>query len=90
MIITIFILSFILLISLFINYNLLKKNEKCEDMIISYETYMKNFSTTISFIDVKLKEIDTKGTFASDDEVGFFFNNIKHFQEQLKDFKIKN
>jgi hypothetical protein len=74
---------------MFTNYNLLKKNEKCEDIIKSYETYMVNFSNIINFSDKKIKEIDARGAFESDDEIGFFFKQIKFLQDQLNGFKIK-
>ena len=70
-------------------YNLLKKIEKYEDAIESYKNYMENISNVIEFSDQKLKEIDAKETFKSDDEVGFFFDQIKYLQEQLNDFKLK-
>lgn len=90
MMLTIIILLFIIIIVLcFTTYNLLKKNEKCEDVIMSYENYMSNLSNTIEFSDKKMKEIDAKGSFESDDEVGFFFKQMKILQQQLNDFKIK-
>ena len=76
MVITIIILSLIIVVLSFTTYNLLKKNEKCEDVIKSYENYMINLSTTIEFSNKKRKEVDSKGTFDSDDEVGFFFQKI--------------
>jgi len=88
MITTIIILSVIVLILGFISYNLLRKNEKCEDIIKSYEKYMINLSTTIEFSDKKLKEIDSRGTFEGDDEVGYFFKQLKFLQEQLNNFKV--
>ena len=36
-----------------------------------------------------LKKIDYKGSFRSDDEVGFFFDQIKKIQDILNDFKLK-
>ena len=33
--------------------------------------------------------VDVKGTFASDDEVGFFFNSLKQMSETLSVYKIK-
>ena len=83
------ILSIIVVILVYTNYNLLKKNEKCEDIIKSYENYMINLSNTIGFSEQKIKEIDSKGTFSSDDEVGFFFKTLQYLQEQLNNFKIK-
>jgi len=88
MLITIIILSLVIVVLLFTTYNLLKKNEKCEDVIKSYENYMINLSNTIEFSNKKLKEVDSKGTFDSDDEVGFFFQTLKYLQEQLNNFKV--
>jgi len=86
--ITITILLLVIVVLGFTTYNLLKKNEKCEDVIKSYETYMVNLSNIIDFSDKKLKEIDANGSFDSDDEIGFFFKQIKFIQEQLNNFKI--
>lgn len=81
-------LSIIIVLLVYTNYNLLKKNEKCEDIIKSYENYIVNLSNTIDFSSKKLKEIDRKGTFDSDDEIGFFFQQLKYLQEQLDNFKV--
>jgi uncharacterized membrane protein YukC len=89
-IIIIILLSVLILVLIFTNYNLLRKNEKCEDIIKSYESYMVNFSNVIKFSEKKLQEIDHNGTFESDDEIGFFFKQIKFLQEQLNGFKIKD
>jgi hypothetical protein len=89
MILTIIILLVLVVVLGFTTLNLLKKNEKCEDTIKSYENYMINLSNTIEFSDKKLKEIDSKGTFEGDDEVGFFFKQLLYLQEQLNNFKVK-
>jgi hypothetical protein len=89
MVTTIIILSLLIVVLGFTTYNLLKKNEKCEDLINSYEAYMSNISENIKFADKKLKEIDAKGSFESDDEVGFFFKEIKVLQEMINDFNVK-
>ena len=89
MILIIIILSVFVVVLGFTTLNLLKKNEKCEDVIRSYESYMINLSNTIEFSDKKLKEIDSKGSFEGDDEVGFFFKQLLYLQEQLNNFKIE-
>jgi hypothetical protein len=89
MILIIIILLVFVVVLGFTTLNLLKKNEKCEDVIRSYESYMINLSNTIEFSDKKLKEIDSKGTFEGDDEVGFFFKQLLYLQEQLNNFKIE-
>jgi hypothetical protein len=89
MIITIFILIVIIFISVYTNYNLLVKNEKYEDMVKKYEKHINDVSNVIEFSNAKLKEIDARETFKSDDEIGWFFDQIKYLQTQLDDFKIK-
>jgi uncharacterized protein YaaN involved in tellurite resistance len=89
MIAIISVLSVLVVILGYTSYNLLRKNEKCEDVIKSYENYMINLSNTIEFSEQKIKEIDSKGTFTGDDEVGYFFQQLKYLQEELNNFKVK-
>ena len=51
--------------------------------INAYENIILNFNNTIDLIKRQLKLIDEKGTFESDDEVGFFFEEIKQLGNQL-------
>ena len=51
--------------------------------INAYENIILNFNNTIDLIKHQLKLIDEKGTFESDDEVGFFFEEIKQLGNQL-------
>jgi hypothetical protein len=74
----------------FTTFNLLKKNEKQEDILASYLTYLNKISDIIDMSDKKIHEIDVKGSFESDDEVGFFFTNIKMIQDVLNQFRVKN
>lgn len=69
-------------------FNLLRKNEKQEDVLAQYLTYMDNLSKQIQYMDEKLNKIDAKGTFQSDDEIGWFFDQIKVMQKQLSNFKL--
>lgn len=71
-------------------FNLLRKNEKQEDILIGYMSYLNKISDIIDFSDKKIKEIDAKESFKSDDEVGFFFESIKQIQNILNQFNIKN
>ena len=71
-------------------YNLLKKNEKQEDILASYLIYMDQLSKIIEHSSERLDKIDNKGTFASDDEIGWFFEQIKVIQERLNNFKLDN
>ena len=87
--IVISILSVIVVILGFTTFNLLRKNEKQEDILSEYLNYLDGLSKSIDASDKKLKEIDRAGTFKSDDEVGYFFKSIQDIQDILNDFKLK-
>lgn len=88
MIAIISVLSVLVILLGFTSWNLMQKNEKCEDIIKTYEAYMINLSNAIKSSEQKIKEVDSKGMFQSDDEVGFFFNTLKYLQDQLNKFKV--
>jgi hypothetical protein len=68
-------------------FNLLRKNEKAEDIIVSYIELFEKLSSSISSSEKRLNEIDQKGTFKSDDEIGWFFNEIKKIQNDISQYK---
>jgi len=88
-IVSISVLSVLVVILGFTTFNLLRKNEKQEDILAEYLQYLDRLSKTIDASDKKLKEIDRAGTFKSDDEVGQFFDSIQKIQDILNDFKLK-
>ena len=90
MILTIVLLSILVVTLGFTTYNLLRKNEKQEDILAGYMTYLNKISDTIELSEKKMMEVDAKGSFKSDDEVGFFFEQIKTIQIALNSFIIKN
>jgi len=51
--------------------------------INAYENIILNISNTVESIKLQLRTIDDKGTFESDDEVGFFFTEIKQLGNEL-------
>ena len=65
------------------------KNEQAEDIIMSQDEFISRLTDTINKIDNKLKQIDYKGSFESDDEIGFFFKEIKNIQATLNEFNNK-
>ena len=69
--------------------NLLRNNETAEDLIIGYLGYLERLSQVIELTDEKLKKLDNKGSFKSDDEIGFFFNQVMELQKILNEFNIK-
>ena len=81
-ILLIILLTLSITISFFIIRNLLLKNEKLEDFIAKQ-------SDAINQCDQRLKEIDNKNIFYADDEIGFFFEEVKKIQEALNEFTLK-
>jgi|TARA_B110000977_G_scaffold60120_1_gene81660 uncharacterized membrane protein YukC len=88
--ISISILSVMVVTLGYTTFNLLRKNEKQEDILTAYMVYLNKISDYIETTDKKLKEIDAKGSFESDDEIGFFFKQIQNIQTVLNSFNIKN
>jgi hypothetical protein len=88
MIILVCVLIVLLITAGYVVINLLKKNEKCEDVINSYQKHILETNLEIESISVKLDKIDEKGTFKSDDEIGWFFNSIKGLRDKLLNIKL--
>ena len=89
MIITIIILSVLVIALGYTTFNLLRKFEKQEDILVGYLDYLDKISRVIEVAETKMEEVDAKGSFSSDDEVGFFFQQIKGLQDILNDFQLK-
>ena len=75
-------LTLVITISFFIIRNLILKNEKLEDFISKQ-------SEAIQSCDQRLKQIDDKGIFYADDEIGWFFKELQKIQEALNEFTLK-
>jgi len=76
------ILTAVIITSIFIFRNLILKNEKLEDFISKQ-------SEAIEACGVRLKQLDQKGSFYADDEIGFFFKEVEKIQEALNEFTLK-
>ena len=83
MIAAIILLSIALIGSLFANYNLLKNYEQSEEYVENLETWVNEFSKTITDMNRQIRKIDNKGSFESDDEVGYFYKELKRIISQL-------
>ena len=81
-ILLIILLTLSISISFFIIRNLLIKNEKLEDFISKQ-------SDAVNECNKRLKQIDSKGIFYSDDEIGWFFKEVQKIQEALNEFTLK-
>jgi predicted PurR-regulated permease PerM len=82
------ILGILVVILGFTTFNLLRKIEKIEDIILQYDRYISEFNNQIEASEKRLNEVDAKGMFKSDDEIGWFFEQIKVIQNGISQFKI--
>jgi hypothetical protein len=64
--------------------NLVKQNEKLSDTIKDYDARQDNTLITLENMLGEMKEIDLKGSFESDDEVGVVFSELKNTIESYK------
>lgn len=83
MLIAVITLSVVLSITFYVVWNLLRKVERLEDMSNNLASYIDAVTALIQVSQEKINEIDEKGIYQSDDEVGFFFDNLKEIQNIL-------
>jgi len=90
MITTIIILSILLTASVAVNINQLRKQEAQSEYIeelessnIEYYTFFQKLKTQIGESNSKLKQVDRLGSFQSDDETGFAFQELKDIYDDL-------
>ena len=88
MLVTIIILSIIIVILLIAIRNLLLKNEKYEDIVRDQTQYLQNISNAVGEGQKHLQNLDEKGVFQSDDEVGYFFQQMKYVQDELNRYML--
>lgn len=75
-------------ILLYIIRNLLIKNEKYEDVVRDQTQYLQNISNAIGEGQKHLQNLDERGVFQSDDEVGYFFEQLKYVQDELNRYML--
>ena len=84
--ITAIILGILVVVLGFTTFNLLRKVESLEDYVVDCNEFVTKLRDQISSSTDRLKQIDQKGTFEGDDEIGWFFNEVKIIQNELDKF----
>ena len=88
MVILIVILSILVLGLGYVVFNLNRKVIK-QDSIIEFQVgYLRNVAYLINESKIYVEQLDEKGTFMSDDEVGVFFDFMKEIQETINDYRL--
>lgn len=86
MIITIILLSITTLVFGFTTINLLRKNEKYEDVVAEQELLISDIAAKIDSSMARMKELDRLGSFEADDETGFVFKNMYEVISELEEY----
>jgi hypothetical protein len=64
--------------------NIVKQNEQLVDVIRDYDNRQIDTQIKVESMLAKMREIDLKGSFESDDEVGDVFTQLKEIIETYK------
>jgi hypothetical protein len=88
MLVSVVILLILIVVLGFTTWNLMRKLERFEDTVQNQQIYVERIASLIEDSSKRLREVDESGHFSSDDEVGFFFSNLKAIQDTLDEFKL--
>ena len=70
-------------------YLLIRKNKTLEKVITDQQQYIDAISIIIEDSSNTIQELDNRGAFEADDEVGTFFRNLKEIQTVLNQFNAR-
>jgi len=70
-------------------YLIIRKNSKLEKALIEQQQYIDAISIVIEDSANTIQELDNRGAFEADDEVGTFFRNLKEIQTVLNQFNTR-
>ena len=83
------IISAIVILALaYITFNLNRKVIKQEEILEYQVGYLRNVSYLIQESKIYVQQLDEKGAFRADDEVGVFFNFMKEIQETINAYRL--
>lgn len=74
----------IILILIYVVWNLIRKVEKLEDELDTQDEFLGGIDTKFNDALKRMQEIDRVGSFEADDESGYIFEKIKEVIEELK------
>tara|TARA_B110000902_G_C14210583_1_gene551203 strand:- start:808 stop:1089 length:282 start_codon:yes stop_codon:yes gene_type:complete len=74
----------IILILIYVVWNLIRKVEKLEDELDTQDEFLGGIDTKFNDALKRMQEIDRVGSFEADDESGYIFEKIKEVIEDLK------
>lgn len=88
MVVSFILLGIIILVLSYVVFNLNRKVVKQEEILEYQVGYLRNVSYLIQESKIYVEQLDEKGAFRSDDEVGVFFNFMKEIQETINAYRL--
>lgn len=82
------ILSVLILVLVYIVFNLYRKVAKQEDILEYQVGYLRKVSYLIQESKVYVQQLDESGAFQADDELGTFFNFMKEIQDTINTYRL--
>ena len=70
-------------------YLIVRKNIKLEKALVEQQQYIDAISIVIEDSAKTIQELDNRGAFEADDEVGTFFRSLKEIQTVLNQFNTR-
>jgi len=70
-------------------YLIIRKNNKLEKALVEQQQYIDAISIIIEDSANTIQELDNRGAFEADDEVGTFFRSLKEIQNILNQFNTR-
>ena len=89
MITAIVILSILLIVSAYINWNLLRKVERYQDFSNNLSSWVDTLNQLVNKIVTQIDQVDQKGIFKSDDYVGSIYKDLSNLIKQLDNVIIR-
>ena len=81
-------LVLVILVCGYVIWNLNNKLTKAEDIIDEQIDYLRKVSLTIQESNLYVNQLDEKGHFRADDEIGTFFDFTKEIQDLINSFRL--
>ena len=81
-------LILVILVCGYVIWNLSNKLTKAEDIIDEQIDYLRKVSLTIQESNLYVNQLDEKGHFRADDEIGTFFDFMKEIQDLINSFRL--
>ena len=72
----------------YILYLLVEQNEQYEEQITTLYEWYQTFVVSIAEANDRMEQVDKRGSFSSDDEIGFAYKTIKDCIEQLNELGV--